>query len=64
MDTLCLVIKGQNLYIFIKGRYDDAINMYNEVMEIEMEVLEEKHPNFLSTKHNLASCFKSQGKCF
>ena len=57
-------IKGRTIYIFIKGRFDDAISMHNDVIEIELKVLGEKHPDFLTTKHNLALCFQEQGKCF
>ena len=51
-------------FIFLKGRYDDAITMYNEVIETELVVLGEKHPSLLTIKHSLACCLENQGKYF
>ncbi len=37
-----------------QGKYDEALRIYEEVLNIKVRVLGEEHPSTLTTRHNIA----------
>jgi tetratricopeptide (TPR) repeat protein len=52
-----------NLAFLLKteGRYDEALDLYTEALEIRTEVLGEMHPDTIISKSNLAELYRKMG---
>jgi len=44
------------------GKYENALIKFNETEAVRLEVLGEKHPDYIATKHNIALCLMKMGK--
>jgi hypothetical protein len=42
-----------------QGKYDDALRIYEEVLNVKERVLGTEHPDTLTTRHNMASTKRS-----
>ena len=45
-----------------QGKYKEAENMHQQVLNLRMEILGEEHPSTLTSMNHLALVLKSQGK--
>ena len=54
-NNLATVLQGQ-------GKWQEAEEMYRDVLEVRCQVLGKSHAETLSTKHNLATVLQGQGK--
>ena len=45
-----------------QGKYDEALPLYEECLQVSKEVLGDRHPNTLGSINNLAMLYKSQGE--
>jgi ankyrin repeat protein len=50
------------LALFNQGKYEEALQAYQEVYEIQKRVLGPEHPDTLTTRNNIASVLDDQGK--
>ncbi len=44
------------------GKYDEALRIYEGVVNVKERVLGVEHPDTLATRHNMASALNEQGK--
>ena len=49
------------LHLIITGEFDEALRIYTDVEKLQLEVLGEKHIDYLRTKNNLANCLHDKG---
>ena len=54
MHNLAVLYKAQ-------ARYQEAEELYKEVLEKQEDILGKEHPSTLNTIHNLAGLYKDQG---
>jgi tetratricopeptide (TPR) repeat protein len=45
-----------------QGKYDEALGIYREILNIQKRVLGEEHSSTLTIRHNMASALDRQGK--
>ncbi len=43
-----------NLVLSKQGKYDEALGIYQDVLNMRKRVLGEEHPDTLMTRHNMA----------
>ena len=51
------------LHLIITGKIDEALRIYTDVEKLQLEVLGERHVEYLRTKNNLALCLRDKGNC-
>ena len=56
------LLKNMNMStsFLIQGDFDQAIKLYEEIMEVQQDTLGTKHEDYLDTKKGLACCFGLQ----